>query len=105
MSATIYRGLFTDGEWNVIDRALGEYQDHLDDGDSEYLKRSRIIKSSRQRFTQFSNSLRKTDAPLLHNKVRRSEMFDTIQIVKKQNGIGPHFVTTRGKNYAFIFLR
>jgi len=36
MSATIYRGLFTDGEWEVIDRALGEYQDHLDDPDSEY---------------------------------------------------------------------
>ena len=29
MSATIYRGLFTDGEWNIIDEALSEYQDHL----------------------------------------------------------------------------
>ena len=36
MSASIYRGLFTDGEWEVIDRALSEYQDHLDDPDSEY---------------------------------------------------------------------
>ena len=36
MSATIYRGLFTDGEWEVIDRALGEYQDHLDDNDLEF---------------------------------------------------------------------
>jgi len=30
MSATIYRGLFTDEEWNVIDCALSEYQDHFD---------------------------------------------------------------------------
>ena len=29
MSASIYRGLFTDGEWNIIDEALSEYQDHL----------------------------------------------------------------------------
>ena len=35
MSATIYRGLFTDGEWEVIDRALGEYIDHLDDPDGD----------------------------------------------------------------------
>jgi hypothetical protein len=30
MSAKIYRGLFTDEEWNVIDCALSEYQDHFD---------------------------------------------------------------------------
>ena len=35
MSATIYRGLFTDEEWNVIDCALSEYQDHFD-GDDTY---------------------------------------------------------------------
>ena len=35
MSATIYRGLFTDGEWEVIDRALGEYVDHLDEDVTE----------------------------------------------------------------------
>ena len=29
LNATIYRGLFTDGEWNIIDEALSEYQDHL----------------------------------------------------------------------------
>ena len=29
LNATIYRGLFTDGEWNFIDEALSEYQDHL----------------------------------------------------------------------------
>ena len=40
MSATIYRGLFTDEEWNVIDCALSEYQDHFDGSDT--LKRSRI---------------------------------------------------------------
>ena len=34
MSATIYRGLFTDEEWNVIDCALSEYQDHFDGDDS-----------------------------------------------------------------------
>ena len=35
MSATIYRGLFTDGEWEVIDRALSEYVDHLDEDVTE----------------------------------------------------------------------
>ncbi|AOV60206.1 hypothetical protein S820908_058 [Synechococcus phage S-CAM9] len=35
MSATIYRGLFTDGEWEVINRALGEYVDHLDEDEIE----------------------------------------------------------------------
>ena len=29
MSVTIYRGLFTDAEWEIIDEALSEYQDHL----------------------------------------------------------------------------
>ena len=29
MSATIYRGLFTDSEWEIIDEAHSEYQDHL----------------------------------------------------------------------------
>ena len=28
-SAAIYRGLFTDAEWQIIDEALSEYQDHL----------------------------------------------------------------------------
>ena len=36
LNATIYRGLFTDGEWEVIDRALGEYVDHLDVPNPEY---------------------------------------------------------------------
>ena len=62
MSASIYRGLFTDGEWEVIDRALSEYQDHLDDPDSEYSEEDKTITLFKQRFTQFSNSLRKTDA-------------------------------------------
>ena len=35
MSATIYKGLFTDSEWSVIDRALSEYQDHLGEDDTE----------------------------------------------------------------------
>ena len=35
MSATIYRGLFTDSEWQIIDYALSEYQDHLDEDDNE----------------------------------------------------------------------
>ena len=35
MSATIYRGLFTDEEWQIIDYALSEYQDHLDEDDNE----------------------------------------------------------------------
>ena len=35
MSATIYKGLFTDDEWTIIDRALTEYQDHFD-GDDTY---------------------------------------------------------------------
>jgi|TARA_B100000035_G_C20547402_1_gene356689 hypothetical protein len=35
MSATIYRGLFTDGEWEVIDRALSEYVDHLGEDETE----------------------------------------------------------------------
>ena len=34
-SATIYRGLFTDGEWEVIDRALSEYVDHLNEDEIE----------------------------------------------------------------------
>tara|TARA_Y100001936_G_scaffold251032_1_gene305564 strand:+ start:3652 stop:3843 length:192 start_codon:yes stop_codon:yes gene_type:complete len=34
MSATIYKGLFTDEEWNVIDSALSEYQDHFDGSDT-----------------------------------------------------------------------
>ena len=29
LSASIYRGLFTDPEWEIIDEALSEYQDHL----------------------------------------------------------------------------
>ena len=29
LNATIYRGLFTDAEWEIIDEALSEYQDHL----------------------------------------------------------------------------
>ena len=35
LNATIYRGLFTDGEWEVIDRALSEYVDHLDEDVTE----------------------------------------------------------------------
>jgi len=35
LSAQIYRGLFTDDEWNVIDRALCEYQDHLGEDENE----------------------------------------------------------------------
>ena len=35
MSATIYKGLFTEIEWNVIDRALSEYLDHLGEDDNE----------------------------------------------------------------------
>ena len=35
MSATIYKGLFTEIEWNVIDRALSEYQDHLGEDENE----------------------------------------------------------------------
>ena len=35
LSAQIYRGLFTDGEWEVIDRALSEYVDHLDEDEIE----------------------------------------------------------------------
>ena len=35
MSATIYKGLFTDAEWQIIDYALSEYQDHLDEDDNE----------------------------------------------------------------------
>ena len=34
-SAVIYKGLFTDDEWTIIDRALSEYQDHFD-GDDTY---------------------------------------------------------------------
>ena len=34
MSATIYKGLFTDDEWTIIDRALSEYQDHFDGDDT-----------------------------------------------------------------------
>ena len=35
MSATIYKGLFTETEWIVIDRALSEYQDHLGEDEIE----------------------------------------------------------------------
>ena len=34
-SATIYKQLFTDDEWQMIDYALSEYQDHLDEDDKE----------------------------------------------------------------------
>ena len=34
-SATIYKQLFTDDEWQMIDYALSEYQDHLDEDDNE----------------------------------------------------------------------
>jgi hypothetical protein len=36
-SAAIYKQLFTDAEWQIIDYALSEYQDHLieDDGEIE----------------------------------------------------------------------
>ena len=33
-SAAIYKQLFTDAEWVIIDRALSEYQDHFDGDDS-----------------------------------------------------------------------
>ena len=35
MSAAIYKQLFTDAEWQIIDYALSEYQDHLDEDDNE----------------------------------------------------------------------
>lgn len=35
LNASIYRQLFTDAEWQIIDYALSEYQDHLDDDDNE----------------------------------------------------------------------
>ena len=35
MSATIYKQLFTDAEWQIIDYALNDYQDHLDEDDNE----------------------------------------------------------------------
>ena len=35
LNATIYRGLFTDGEWEVIDRALSEYVDHIGEDETE----------------------------------------------------------------------
>ena len=35
LNATIYRGLFSDGEWEVIDRALSEYVDHLGEDETE----------------------------------------------------------------------
>ena len=31
----IYKNLFTDSEWQIIDYALSEYQDHLNEGDNE----------------------------------------------------------------------
>jgi len=34
-SAAIYKQLFTDDEWQMIDYALSEYQDHLDEDDKE----------------------------------------------------------------------
>ena len=34
-SAFIYKQLFTDAEWQIIDYALSEYQDHLDEDDNE----------------------------------------------------------------------
>ena len=33
--AAIYKQLFTDAEWQIIDEALSEYQDHLDEDDNE----------------------------------------------------------------------
>ena len=35
LNASIYRQLFTDAEWQIIDYALAEYQDHLDEDDNE----------------------------------------------------------------------
>jgi len=35
LNASIYRQLFTDAEWQIIDYALSEYQDHLDEDDNE----------------------------------------------------------------------
>jgi len=35
LSASIYKQLFTDSEWQIIDYALSEYQDHLDEDDGE----------------------------------------------------------------------
>jgi len=35
LNAAIYRELFTDSEWQIIDYALSEYQDHLDEDDNE----------------------------------------------------------------------
>ena len=35
LNAKIYRGLFTDGEWEVIDRALSEYVDHIGEDETE----------------------------------------------------------------------
>ena len=33
--AAIYKQLFTDAEWQIIDYALSEYQEHLDEDDNE----------------------------------------------------------------------
>ena len=34
-SAAIYKQLFTDAEWQIIDYALSEYKDHLFEDDNE----------------------------------------------------------------------
>ena len=70
MSAKIYRGLFTDEEWNVIDCALSEYQDHFDGSETpEEIAYERV----QDKILQSSISPKVTDyAPLLHNKLRRS---------------------------------
>ena len=48
MSATIYRGLFTDSEWQIIDYALSEYQDHLDEDDNEIESTTQFKQNSTQ---------------------------------------------------------
>ena len=66
MSATIYKGLFTDAEWQIIDYALSEYQDHLDEDDNEI----EILQfnSSKTQRNLYSHKMTQTDDKSLRRK-------------------------------------
>ena len=49
----IYKQLFTDAEWQIIDYALSEYQDHLDEDDTQIeIYNSILSKTQRNLYPQ-----------------------------------------------------
>ena len=101
---TIYRGLFTDEEWNVIDCALSEYQDHFDGSDT----REEIIYNRVQDKISAIFDLTKGNWSCTLITQQTSQIvkcLHTMQKWKNRKKNWTAFVTTRGKNYTHLSSR